>query len=287
MLLYDYKVYFNKLELQESKAISLIETKSILINTSFRLELSNNQNRKVLVTSNKPFLDNQSEQIINFFVENVVTFSVERGGNVIYYKLYSKGTEELAKYWLSHTFLPILFTIENVYYFLHAGAVKIFGYAILFVADSYGGKSTITDFFIRKGHTMISDDKVAIYGDKSEVFAVASYPYHRPYRKFEDLGIFVENFAKDNTKMKFIFNLVRVNEDEKVKIEEVIGIEKFRILKFSTEIELNLNCKARFEMLSKIANNIKLYNITIPWKVDRLEEVYEKIINFTKEELNI
>lgn len=284
MLQYGYKVSFDKIDIEQPKTILLEESQTLLVDTSHVFHLLNNQNRRVSITSNKPFLDNQQNQIINFLVEDVVTFSIEKGQKIIYYKLYKKGTQELLKYWLSHIFLPILFTVENIYYFLHAGAVKINLLSVLFVADSYGGKSTITDFFMKKGHSLISDDKVAIYEDKGEILAVPSYPYHRPYRKVEDLGIFVENFVKDNDRIKAIFNLVKVDEKEEIKIEEIFGIEKFRILKFSTEIELNLNCKARFEMLSKIANNVKLFNITIPWKIDRLEEVYQKIINFIEKD---
>ena len=81
-----------------------------------------------------------------------------------------------------------------------------------------------------------------------------------------------------------IFNLVKVDANESIKIEEVFGIEKFQILKFSTEIDLPINLKSRFEMLSKIANNVKLYNISIPWDLNRLEEVYEKIVNFIKKD---
>ena len=185
-------------------------------------------------------------------------------------------------YWFSHTFLPIVFTMENIYYFLHAGAVEIDSKPVLFVADSFGGKSTMTDFFIKKGHTMISDDKVAVYEENKEILCVPSYPYHRPYRKVEDLGYPVENFSKGAKKMHAIFNLVKSDEKAEIIIEEVLGIEKFRILRFSTEIDFPINSKSKFEMLSKIANNVKLYNIKVPWDMNRLEEVYQTIVNFIK-----
>ena len=172
--------------------------------------------------------------------------------------------------------------MENTYYFLHAGAVEIDSKPVLFVADSFGGKSTMTDFFIKKGHTMISDDKVAVYEENKEILCVPSYPYHRPYRKVEDLGYPVENFAKGAKKMHAIFNLVKSDEKAEIIIEEVLGIEKFRILRFSTEIDFPINSKSKFEMLSKIANNVKLYNIKVPWDMNRLEEVYQTIVNFIK-----
>jgi hypothetical protein len=284
MLLYDYQIFFDKINHKQPKSKVLKESKTLLVDNSHILLFSNNQNRRVAITSDKSFSDNQTNQSINFLVEDVVTFSVKKGEDTIYYKLYKEGTQSLAIYWFSHTFLPILFTMEDVYYFLHAGAVEIDSKSVLFVADSGGGKSTMTDFFIKKDHTMISDDKVAVYEDDRGVIAVPSYAYHRPYRKVEDLGYPVENFAKESKPMHVIFNLVKSDAKAQIIIEEVFGIEKFRILKFSTEIELHINSKSRFAMLSKIANNVKLYNIYIPWDMNRLEEVYEKIVNFIKKD---
>jgi hypothetical protein len=284
MLLYDYQIFFDNFIDNKAKSKLLKESKTLLVDNSHILFLDNNQNRKVAITSDKPFIDNQTNQSINFLVEDVVTFSVKKGKNSISYRLYKEGTQELAMYWFCHTFLPIVFTMENIYYFLHAGAIEIDSKPILFVADSFGGKSTMTDFFIKKGHTMISDDKVAVYEENKEILCVPSYPYHRPYRKVEDLGYPVENFAKGAKKMHAIFNLVKSDEKAQVNIEEITGIEKFKILRFSTEIDFPINSKSRFEMLSKIANKVKLYNIIVPWDVNRLEEVYQTIVNFIKKD---
>ena len=284
MLLYNYRISFENVDEQHTKSILLEESKTLLVDISYIFYLTNNQNRRVSITSDKPFLDNQIDQTINFLVEDVVTFSVKKGENTIYYRIYKDGNFELVKYWLSHTFLPILFTIENIYYFLHAGAVEIDSKPVLFVADSFGGKSTMTDFFIKKGHTMISDDKVAVYEEDRNILAVPSYAYHRPYRKVEDLGYPVENFAKGPKVMHSIFHLIKADENAEIKIEEVFGVEKFRILRASTEVDLQINYKSRFEMLSKIANKVKLYNIHIPWDINRLEEVYQTIVSFIKKD---
>ena len=284
MFLYNYKVFFDGTYTKQKNTKLLQESQDLEVDTSHLLYFQNNQNRRVAITSDKPFTDNQTEQTLNFHVEDVVTFSAQKNHDTIYYKVYKEGNDELVKYWFSHTFLPILFTFEDIYYFLHAGAVEINFKPVLFVADSFGGKSTMTDFFIKKGHTMISDDKVGVYEDDRGIISVPSYAYHRPYRKVEDLGYPVENFAKECRVMHAIFNLVKVEASESIKIEEVFGIEKFQILKFSTEIDLPINLKSRFGMLSKIANNVKLYNISIPWDLNRLEEVYLEIVNFIKKD---
>ena len=287
MLLYNYELLTNHNQKTKTKNfISLEENKTLLVDTNFILHLQNNQYRKVSITSDKSFSNITANQSINFLVENIVSFNSKVGSNKITFKLEKDGTKELLEYWLYHTFLPILFTIENKYYFLHAGAVEIEEQAVLFIANSFGGKSTLTDFFIKKNHTMISDDKVGTYMQDDKIMSVPSYSYHRPYRKVEDLGIKVENFAKENKEIFCIFNLVKSEKDSRINIEKITGIEKFKALRFATDVDLEVNKKERFISLSNIANKTPIYNITIPWDLDRLEEVYDKICKFIKKEAN-
>ena len=285
MLLFGYDVYINTTSPDNKlKSIEVKELDTLLPINSHTLYFNNNQYRKVSITSDKPFNSLSKNQTINFIVENVVIFSFKKGDSTIFFKLYEEGTEYLVKYWLTHTFLPIFFTLEDKYYFLHAGGVEIDSKVILFVANSFGGKSTLTDYFIKKNHTMLSDDKVAVYEEDKNIIAVPSYPYHRPYRKVEDLGYFVENFAKKNSEIKYIFNLVKSDSQSDIIISEIFGLDKFKVLRYSSEIDLPINKNLRFEMISKIANKTKVYNITIPWDLDRLEEVYQSIISFIKKD---
>ena len=55
---------------------------------------------------------------------------------------------------------------------------------ILFIAPSTGGKSTLGDYFLKQGHPMLSDDKVATFLHEDEFWAVPSHPHHRPFREF-------------------------------------------------------------------------------------------------------
>lgn len=280
--LFDYKILNNSNENLLEKTYSLVEELKPSAKFSHQLNLFNNQYREVLITSDKPFEKVEKGQLISFIVKDVVTFSSKINSKRILYYKDKKATDELVKYWLYHTFSPILFTFENIYYILHAGAVEIENTPVLFVADSFGGKSTLTDFFINKGHTMISDDKVATFEKDDKIYSVPSYPYHRPYRKVEDLGIYVENFAKENKPINSIFNLVKSEANSKIKISKISGIEKFKVLRHATDIDLPINQKSKFERVTQIANKTDIYNITIPWDLDRLDEVYQAIINFIK-----
>lgn len=286
MKLFNYSLLHKPTTLADANYYLLTEGDFPSVDLSHVLTLYNNQYREVQIKSDKPFDNIVKNQYFSFDVKDVVSFLFKIGTNSIIIKRRKKASDLLVEYWLYHTFLPILLTFENKYYFLHAGAVEIENKSVLFIADSFGGKSTLTDFFIKKGHTMISDDKVATFEKEEKIHAVPSYPYHRPYRKMEDLGIFVENFAKEIKPIHCIFNLIKSDEDSDINIEKISGIDKFKALRHATDIDLPVHKQSRFKSLANIANKVDIYNITIPWDLDRLEEVYAKICIFIKKESN-
>lgn len=194
----------------------------------------NNQGRDVLLCSDMKFMRTQQGQTWAFEIEEVVCFFWESGTKTLRYTELEKFTSRLLEYWALQMVLPTFFTIEETYDFLHAGAVEIDGKPILFIAESFGGKSTMTDFFLKQGHTMISDDKVASYEENGQFFAVSSHPHHRPHRKMEDLGFFVSNVAGTPKPMHAIYELDRAKPDAFIGITELHGIEKFKSLRYSS-----------------------------------------------------
>jgi len=284
MILYNHTLLVDKEKSTKPTNILLLkENDSLSINSLFILRLHNNQNRQVAITSNNSFSNIEKNQQVNFLVEDVVTFSSCTNSSLIEYKLHKYGSDKLMTYWLYHTFLPILFTIEDKYYFLHAGAVEVDNKPILFIANSFGGKSTLTNYFVNKNHIFISDDKVGVYKKDNAIISVPSYPFHRPYRRMEDLGVKVDNFSKSNKEIFCIFNLVKSDSKSKINISKISGIEKFKALRYATDIDLSVNKESRFSILSDIGNKIDIYNISIPWDLDRLDEVYLRICTFVKD----
>ncbi len=238
----------------------------------------NNQGRDVLLCSDMKFMRTQQGQTWAFEIEEVVRFFWRSGTKTLRYTELEKFTSRLLEYWALQMVLPTFFTIEETYDFLHAGAVEIDGKPILFIAESFGGKSTMTDFFLKKGHTMISDDKVACYKSSDNFFAVASHPHHRPHRKMEDLGFFVTNVAKIPKPMHAIYELDRAKSDASVGIVELHGIEKFKSLRYSSDINLSFQKSRRFVFLADLAKVVPVYKVTVPWDMERLSEVYDMIV---------
>lgn len=238
----------------------------------------NSQGRDITLFSNKVFSPTQKGDLWGFEVEEVVLFFWTSGTKILYYVPLKRMTEQLLKYWTLHIVLPLFFTIEETYDFLHAGAVEVEGKPILFVAESFGGKSTMTDYFLKKGHTLVSDDKVATYEVDSTFICTASIPFHRPYRKLEDLGYFVKNIAQNPKPIHAIYELDRSDPDAEIRIIELSGIEKFKALRYSSEYNLSFLKTKRFAYLTRLTKAVPVYKVTVPWELERLGEVYKKIV---------
>lgn len=266
-----------------NSTISLIEDEGVAkLNLPFRIEFYNNQNREIELRSEFAIDKLGTEQKWMFVVHDVVSFSWSTSENIIKYSLGKFGTQILLEYWLSHNVFPIYLMFKEKYYFLHVGAVTLNTTPIAFMAKSYGGKSTLTDFFMKKGHPLVTDDKLATYEKGNEIFAIPSFPYHRPYREQETLGDFVENFEKKVRAIKSIYLLEQVASDDSIVIEELKGIEKFKQLRYGSEIEFPFMFEERSHYLVKLAKLVNVYKISIPWDLNRLEEVYSSIIEHQK-----
>lgn len=262
-----------------SNIITVKEVKAHELNVAlpYQKKYYNNQGRDITLCSNKVFSRTQKEQLWGYEVEDVVSFFWESGTTTLTYLRLEKFTTNLLEYWTLHMLLPIFFTIEETYSFLHSGAVELDGEPVLFIAESFGGKSTMTNFFMNQGHPMLSDDKVASDENEGIFFAVPSYPYHRPYRKLEDLGYFVTNVAKIPKPIHAIYELEQTGKNEPITINELKGFEKFKALRYSSEFHLSFLKVTQFNFLSRLSKVVPVYRISVPWNMDRLHEVYKII----------
>lgn len=247
-----------------------------------KLDFHNNQGRNVALYTDCLFDRTKKGQIWTFDTEEVVTFSWVSGTKTLRYVPGTNFSSELLKYWTLHIVLPLFFTIEETYDFLHAGAVLIEGRPVLFIAESFGGKSTMTDFFLKNAHPMISDDKVGIVQKNGTYRAIPSHPHHRPYRNTEDLGFVVNNMAASPLPIHAVFELEQAKPDAKIEITELTGIEKFKSLRFSSEMNLSFLKPQRMRALSLLANTVPLFRVHVPWDLKRLSEVHESICKHSR-----
>jgi len=259
-------------------SISLLKTEDIdLSQYPIRLVYQNNQERMVSLLTDAEFSAPYEGQKWIFNVENIVSFKWNNNENIIYYKLHDEEAYELLEYWFLHILLPLFYSLNSKYYFFHTGSVLVDDKPILFIAPSFGGKSTMTDYFMKQGHTLVTDDKLATYIEDGKYMAVPSIPFHRPYRKMEDIGLYVENFASKPREIHAIYRLTRVDASENIFIKELKGIEKFSRLHEGSEMNFGFAMKNNVPYLSKLANKIKVFQVDMPWDLDKQEEVYQAI----------
>jgi len=273
-LIYDFDVqtsYKYELTLQQTPPQTLKEA----ITCGFKLYQAHG--RKVYLYSNQEFDAYLPNQPWCYEVDGIVKFYWYSNHKTIYYEKLDHFTDQLLGFWFTHLMLPFFMALERFYEIIHAGAVEINNKAVLFIAPSMGGKSTTTDFFIKQNHTLISDDKVSTFFEQNKLYAVGSHPYHRPYRKFEELGYRVDNFTTSFKPIHAIYQLKKTIPTDTITIKEINGFEKFNTLLPNYLFSFPWTKAQRMKNLTDILNSVKVFEITIPWDKQRLIEVYEKI----------
>lgn len=239
--------------------------------------------REVRYGAEKAYASCQSGCLWGVEVKDVVTFVWRCGEHTLYYLPEALLTPELLQFWVLHTILPMMLTLEKCYDILHVGAVEVDGKPIVFAAESFGGKSTMTDYFLQRGHTLLSDDTLGIYERDGIFMAVPSYPFHRPYREPESLGYKVDTAVCGPKPIHALFLLEKSDAEADVVIEELKGIEKYKAFHFSTFISFDFLKDYRFNLLSKMANTIPVHRVKVPWEITRLDDVYHEIIIYMTE----
>ncbi len=268
-------------ELKNSvETIYVAEEPAFLLSEHFtsKSDLINMSGQKARYYSVVPFIELDRNFSWALEIQGVVTLVWDAAERKI---LYFKGegyTPKRLRFWIFHTFFPLVLELERSYRILHVGSVEIEGKPVLFSAFSYGGKSTLTDYFIRQGHTLLSDDSLAIEKRDDTYYAISSYPFHRPFRELESLGYLVSDFATEPKPLYAVFLLEKSDPDAAVKIEALKGIEKFKAFHYSTYIDLNFMKKEHFTFFMEMAKHVPVYRVTIPWDLERLDEVYGKIV---------
>ncbi len=242
---------------------------------------------------------NLAEQEVRFF--SLVAFNAIKSGDswamevtgrlrlfwdgkkrLITYEKSAGYTPEYLRYWVLHTFLPLLLQLESRYHLIHAGCVDIDGSAVLFCAPSYGGKSTLVDYFLQRSHPLICDDSLGVEVEDDNYYAISSYPFHRPYRQPESLGEYCYDFVTHKEKIKAVYSLTEVPADADVRIRKLKGIEKFRRFGTNAFVKFRFLERTNFEFLSKMAHSLDIYSIAVPRDTGRLPEVYKAIMAHQK-----
>jgi hypothetical protein len=126
---------------------------------------------------------------------------------------------------------------------------------------------------------LMYDSGEGVLKDNNSYKVIASYPYHRPYRKAEELGYFTKNFKFGKRSIAEIYVLQKSDATSKVYIDELLGVEKFKALYYASFVNFDFMKQKRFEFFTDMLKVVTLYRVTIPWDKNRLNEVYETIVS--------
>jgi len=232
--------------------------------------------RELLLFSDDP-LTAASAQNWRFEVTNVLSFGWQSGQREIRFEWVVEESPALLSFWFIHIVLPLYLSIESDYDFLHAGAVEVDNSAVLFIAPTTGGKSTLTGFFVDQGHRLLSDDKLATRASDRHFLAVPSHPNYRPYRQAEDLGYRAESFGAKPLPVVAIFSLQRVGSGDAVQISEITGFRKFDRLLPNSILGLPCRRERRMRYLADLVNTVPVCELQVPHALDRLDEVHSEV----------
>jgi hypothetical protein len=210
-------------------------------------------------------------------LDGLVSFYWRGGEPTLFYRAEAECTKELLVFWFVHVFLPLYLSLEKGYDFIHAAAVEVDDEPILFIAPSTGGKSTLGDYFLKRGHPMLSDDKVATLLHEGKFFAVPSHPHHRPFRQVEVLGYPIENFARRARPIHACYILEQGEPDSTVCITEIEGFRKFEELSPNYLFDIPFLREQRLRWLASLADQALVFRVRRPWNLERMHEVYEAI----------
>lgn len=241
------------------------------------LPLYSTHGREVLLRTDRELAASAAGQPWCLEVEGVVSFTWNGSAAEILYQLHDNGTWSLLVFWFVHVFLPLHLTLERGWDFVHAAAVEVSEQPILFIAPSTGGKSTLADYFLKKGHPMLSDDKVATFFADGKFYAVPSHPHHRPFREFEVLGHPVEPFARQSRPIHAFYVLEAAPPDAAIAITEVRGFRKFEQLLPNYLYSFHFLREQRLRWLAQLAHQSLIFQLSRPWSIERMAEVYEAV----------
>ncbi len=197
--------------------------------------------------------------------------------------------DPLLRYWIVQQVLPMFLLWSGKAEFLHGMAVSSrinSGECAGFLGDSHAGKSTLLNHFLAAGHTLISDDHLALSRENYSDVLPAT-PYYRPYRAGEDLGHVAERFSPAPAPLQRLYLLEPTFAYAPVEAHAVQGMKAMEAL--LPHIQYNLHnpnlpqlfplVAERFTGLNRLVRQVSIKRLHVPRDLNRLPEVYAFIQN--------
>ena len=227
--------------------------------------------------------------IADYFVKNANEITVSRNKNV--------DDSEINLFLLGSAFGAVIYQQKKVPF--HGSTVIINNKAIIISGVSGAGKSTTVASLIQKNYPLLSDDVTVLNEKEGNIIASSGFPQvklwldslnmmdlspeklKRIRPQLEKFKFPVKNFIEGEKQVDSIFIIMKKNT-EGVEIEEIKGVDKFKILTNNTYRKqfvpaLKLE-KEQFKIVALLAAKVKLYTISRPNGTNTIDEVSKMII---------
>ncbi len=248
-----------------------------------------------------------SEDIMWFYLKDTLIYYVEKG-NLIKICILKQGiSEAIIRAYLTGSAITLALS-QRGYYPIHGSVVVHNDKSIILSGASGSGKSTISLELYEKGYPFLSDDIAFIDASKTELITLPGFPQQKVCRDFvdyyhiEDELVYIDenrdkfgrilktNYIDYPVRVDCLIELIADDGDD-VTIHETTGANKFQQLISNTyrgEIYQRLEkTQQRMAMIYRIANQIPMYKLYHPKKLETIGEVVSVIESSisSKEEL--
>jgi hypothetical protein len=217
----------------------------------------------------------------------ILAFRVSVADSVIHCMRGPEGTLSHLQEWLLHYALPLLLQTQRRLLFLHGSAAQIGAHAVGFLARSGGGKSTVVEYFLQRGHGFLTDDKLGVAPREPGFVAVPSVPF---YRRGDAKAVWkpVTNFVACPLPLHTLYVLQPAGDAASPAITRLPAREAAFALACRCELRLPARVRERlrlpsfamerFHAAAALASTVRVCRLQVPWDQSRLPEVYDAIV---------
>ncbi len=197
---------------------------------------------------------------------------------------------------------------QQGYLVLHASAVLIDNKAVLFLAESQQGKSTLAAAMVKMAYPLLSDDLLAVKYSQAEdrFYAYPSYPviklwpdqFKRLFANQSAASFLDEDLKKCRARIDHInpelfctrpyqlasmYKLCRRGTSKKIVIKPISRVESVTaLIRFSFAAPIMIAAgwqPRRLSEFSRLSSHVPVHNLIYPSEIESLDSVCNQIIN--------
>jgi hypothetical protein len=239
------------------------------------------------------------ESYVAVQVDSVFCFELWLSSNRIKCFVLNEVPDAQLRYWILQQILPLFLLLSGTTEFLHGMAVSTSAAensshiaTMAFLGESFTGKSTLLAYFIGRGHTLVTDDHLAL-PRQDYTQTIPAIPYYRSYRAPENLGIPAPLYSSAPSRLNRVYLLTPAPAQADPKTERLTGMEAVTAL-FPLILYSLYNPKTpdffplvedRFRGLADMARRVPIARLHVPRSLERLPEIYDFIHNDSMSDL--